>query len=145
MNTVSYRVKDYMDKTFSTIDVGASVREAAKMIAGGERDYVIVTEMGKPVGMVAPFDIVRRVVAEGKDADRMRAGDVMRSPLVSVDPDEDLLKASEIMHKEGVRRLAVVKAGIIYGVITSADIAQRCGDYVDKSVKDILRWSFPMR
>lgn len=145
MNTVSYRVKDYMDKTFSTIDVGTSIREAAKMIAGGEHDYVIVTDLGKPTGMVAPFDIVVKVVAEGKDADRMRVGEVMRSPLVSVDPDEDLLKASEIMHKEGVRRLAVVKAGIIYGIITSTDIAQRCGEYVDKSVKDIMRWSFPMR
>jgi signal-transduction protein with cAMP-binding, CBS, and nucleotidyltransferase domain len=145
VNIVSYRVKDYMDKTFSTIDVGASVREVAKKIASGNRDYVIVTEIGKPTGMVAPFDIVMKVVAEGKDADKTRVGEVMKSPLISVDPDEDLLKASEIMHKEGVRRLAVVKAGIIYGIITSADIAQRCSDYVDKSVKDILRWSFPMR
>lgn len=142
---MSYRVKDYMDKTFSTIDVGASARDAAKMIAGGEHDYVIVTEAGKPSGMVAPLDLVVKVIAEGKDAEKLRVGDIMKAPLVSVDPDEDLLKASEMMHKERVRRLAVVKEGIVYGVITSTDIAQRCGDYVDKSVKDILRWSFPMR
>lgn len=142
---MSYWVKDYMDKTFSTIDADASVREAAKMIAGGERDYIIVTQVGKPTGMIASIDIVVKVIAEGKDADKMRVREVMKSPLVSVDPDEDLLKASEMMHKEGVRRLAVVKSEIIYGIITSTDIAQRCGDYVDKSVKDIMRWSFPMR
>jgi predicted transcriptional regulator len=142
---MSYRVKDYMDKTFMTIDVGASIREAAKMIAGGELGYIIVTQGGKPTGMVASKDIVTKAVAEGKDLDKTHVGDIMKSPLVAVDPDEDLLKASEIMHKEGVRRLAVIKGGIIYGIITSSDIAQRCGDYVDKSVKDILRWSFPMR
>jgi len=142
---MSYKVKDYMDKTFMTIDVGASIREAAKMIAGGEHAYVIVTQTGKPTGMIASVDIVKKVVAEGKDLDMTKVGEVMKSPLISVDPDEDLIKASEIMYKQGIRRLAVVKSGIIYGIITSSDIAQRCGDYVDKSVKDILRWSFPMR
>ena len=80
-----------------------------------------------------------------KDLDKTMVADVMSTPLVTVDPDEDLIKASEMMAKQNVPRLAVVKSGIIYGVITTRDIAQRCGDYVDKSVKDILRWSFPMR
>jgi predicted transcriptional regulator len=142
---VSYRVKDYMDKTFMTIDAGASVREAAKMIAGGEHAYIIVTQLGKPTGMIATYDIAVKGVAAGKDPDKTAVKEIMTSPLVDIDPDEDLIKASEIMHKNSVRRLAVLKDGIIYGIITSSDIAQRCGDYVDKSVKDILRWSFPMR
>ncbi len=134
-----------MDKTFMTIDAGRSVREAAKMIAEGEHAYIIVTEKGTPKGMIASRDIVAKVVATSKDLDKMMVADVMSTPLVTVDPDEDLIKASEMMAKQNVRRLAVIKSGIIYGVITTRDIAQRCGDYVDKSVKDILRWSFPMR
>jgi CBS domain-containing protein len=134
-----------MDKTFTTIDVGRSVREAAKMIAEGEHAYIIVTDKGTPKGMIASRDIVAKVVATSKDLERTMVGDIMSTPLVTVDPDEDLIKASEMMAKQNVRRLAVVKGGIIYGVITTRDIAQRCGDYVDKSVKDILRWSFPMR
>jgi CBS domain-containing protein len=134
-----------MDKTFTTIDVGQSVREAAKMIAEGEHAYIIVTDKGTPKGMIASRDIVAKVVATSKDLERTMVGDIMSTPLVTVDPDEDLIKASEMMAKQNVRRLAVVKGGIIYGVITTRDIAQRCGDYVDKSVKDILRWSFPMR
>ena len=134
-----------MDNTFMTIDAGRSVREAAKMLAEGEHAYIIVTEKGTPKGMIASRDIVAKVVATSKDLDKMMVADVMSTPLVTVDPDEDLIKASEMMAKQNVPRLAVVKSGIIYGVITTRDIAQRCGDYVDKSVKDILRWSFPMR
>ena len=134
-----------MDKTFMTIDAGRSVREAAKMLAEGEHAYIIVTEKGTPKGMIASRDIVAKVVAMSKDLDKTMVSDVMSTPLVTVDPDEDLIKASEMMAKQNVPRLAVVKSGIIYGVITTRDIAQRCGDYVDKSVKDILRWSFPMR
>jgi predicted transcriptional regulator len=142
---MSYRVKDYMDKTFMTIDVGASVRAAAMMIAKGEQGYIIVTEKGGPKGMIASRDIIVKAVSPGKDIDKTMVSEVMSTPLITIDPDEDLLKASEIMSKQEVRRLAVVKNGIVYGIITTRDIAQRCGDYVDKSVKDILRWSFPMR
>ncbi len=134
-----------MDKTFKTIDIDASIMDASKMIAEGEDGYIIVTEKGTPKGMIASRDIVAKVVAKGLDMGITKVRDAMNSPLVTIDPDEDLLKASDIMAKQGVRRLAVVKSGIIYGVITSRDIAQRCGEYVDKSVKDILRWSFPMR
>ncbi len=142
---MSYRVKDYMDKTFVTIDVEASIRETSKMIAEDDHSYIIVTERGAPTGMIGPKDIVVKVVAAGLDLDKTKVRDAMASPLITIDPDEDLLKASEMMQKQDVRRLAVVNGGIIYGVITSEDIAQRCGEYVDKSVKDILRWSFPMR
>jgi predicted transcriptional regulator len=142
---MSYRVKDYMDKTFMTIDVDSTVKEAAKMIAEGEHPYIIVTEKGKPTGMIASRDIVVKVVAKELTPAKVKVREAMNAPLVTIDPDSDLLDASAIMHKQGVRRLAVVKGGIIYGVITSSDIAQRCGDYVDKSVKDVLRWSLPMR
>jgi predicted transcriptional regulator len=68
--------------------------------------------------------------------------EVMTAPLVTIGPDEDLMKASEIMHKNNLRRLAVEKSGIIYGIITASDIAQRCGEYVQKTVRDTMRWSF---
>ncbi len=142
---MSYLVKDYMDKTFSTVDAGASVLEAAKVIDGHEQAWAIVTEKGAPVGMISDIDIVSKVVVKELNPSRVTVREVMTSPLVDVDPDEDLMKASEIMQKNDVRRLAVVKGGIVYGIITSRDIAQGCGRYVDKAVKDILKWSFPLR
>jgi hypothetical protein len=33
----------------------------------------------------------------------------------------------------------VVKEGIVYGVLTAQGIAERCPQYVDKAVKDVLR------
>lgn len=142
---MSYYVKDYMDKTFSTIDVDEPVREAAQIIASGPHGFVIVTEKGSPKGWVSSVDIVKKVVSPGLNPDSVKVREVMDSPLLSIDPDEDLLKASDVMHKNGVRRIAVVKSGILYGIITASDIAQGCGLYVDKAVKDVLRWSFPMR
>ena len=58
--------------------------------------------------------------------------------------DDDLLKVSKLMSERDVRKLLVVKDDIIYGIITAKDIAQRCGDYVDRSVRDIIRWTAPL-
>jgi predicted transcriptional regulator len=139
---MSYVVKDYMDKTFSIIDVDASIREAAQLIAESNQGFLIVTEKGLPKGVIASKDIVSKVVAPGLDTGKVKVKEVMTAPLVTIGPDEDLMKASEIMHKNNLRRLAVEKSEIIYGIITASDIAQRCGEYVQKTVRDIMRWSF---
>ena len=55
---MSYVVKDYMDKTFSIIDVDASIREAAQLIAESNQGFLIVTEKGLPKGVIACIEIV---------------------------------------------------------------------------------------
>jgi CBS domain-containing protein len=141
---MSYYVKDYMDKEFPTLEIEASVIDAAKLLVAKNKGYVIVLEKGKPYGMVTEFDLVTKILAAEKDPKRVELKQIASTPLITIDPDEDLLKASELMHEKGIKRLPVVKQGVIYGVITATNIAQRCGDYVNKSVKDVLRWSFPI-
>ena len=140
---MSYVVKDYMDKEFPTIEVTASVVEAARVVSTNNKGYSIVLEKGAPKGIVTEWDLVSKVLAAEKNPRGTAVSAVMSSPLITVDPDEDLIKASEIMQKKEVKRLAVIKSGIIYGVVTSTDIAMHCGDYVNKSIRDIMRWSIP--
>jgi len=143
LNKMSYAVKDYMDKDFPTIEITASVVEAAKVVSANNKGYAIVLEKGAPKGIVTEWDLVSKVLAVERNPRGTSVSAVMSAPLVTVDPDEDLIKASELMQKREIKRLAVVKGGIIYGVITATDIAQRCGDYVNKSIRDIMRWSIP--
>jgi CBS domain-containing protein len=141
---MSYYVKDYMDKEFPTLEIEASVIDAAKLVASKGKGYIIILEKGKPYGIVTEWDLVSKVMAAEKDPKKMPLRQITSTPLLTIDPDEDLLKASELMQAKSVKRLPVVKGGVLYGVITSTSIAQRCGEYVNKSVKDVLRWSYPL-
>jgi CBS domain-containing protein len=141
---MSYYVKDYMDKEFPTLEIEASVVDAAKLLAAKGKGYVIILEKGKPFGIVTEWDLVSKILAKEKDTKNTTLKSITSSPLITIDPDQDLLKASELMQSKGIKRVPVVKSGVIYGVITSTNIAQKCGEYVNKSVKDILRWSFPI-
>ena len=63
-------------------------------------------------------DIVVRFVAEGADDARsMPVSEIMTSTVTVVGPDDDLSAAGELMHRAGVRRLAVSDGGRVVGVL----------------------------
>jgi len=137
------QVKKYMTKEVNTIDYDATVDAAAKIMATDENyeGYVIVLEKGKPMGILTERDIVNKVVVGGLDASKTQVSKVMSTPLVTIDPDEDLLKASQVMKEQNVRKLVVVRDAIIYGIITAKGLSQNFQDYVDRSIRDIVRWT----
>jgi hypothetical protein len=45
------------------------------------------------------------------------------------------------MKEQNVRKLVVVRDNIIYGIITARIISQNVQDYVDRSIRDIVRWT----
>jgi CBS domain-containing protein len=141
---MSYIVKDYMEKDVPTIGDSVTVTEAAKMMSELGKGFLVVLKSGMPGGIVTEEDFVKKVLASDLDPKTLSVGHIMSSPLITIDPDEDLLKASQLMKEHEIRRLPVVRDGIIYGVITAMDIATHCGNYVDKSVRDIIRWTAPL-
>ena len=143
---MSYQVKDYMIKEVNSVHIDAVVTEAAKVMAADKNleGYTLVLKEGKPVGIVTERDIITKVLAEELDPTKIKVSEIMSTPLTTVDPDDDLLKASKLMQENNVTKLAVVRDDIIYGMITAKEIAQRCGEYMDRSIKDIIRWSSPL-
>jgi len=140
---MSLLVKHYMSKKVPTVEGNVSVTEAAKVMKGSAKGFLIVLKDGQPSGIVTERDFVNKVVADEKNPEKIYVAEIMSSPLVTIDPDEDLLKASEIMHKHNIRRLPVVKEGNICGVITARDIVLRFGEYVEHVTQDLMRWSSP--
>ena len=140
---MSYLVKDYMKKNVPTIEGKASVTEASKATMKANRGFLIVLTGGRPVGIVTEHDFVQKVLANEKNPANTIVAEIMSSPLITIDPDEDLLRASYLMHEHNIRQLPVVKNSIIYGVLTTKDIAEKCSAYVDQSIKDIMKWATP--
>ena len=141
---MSYSIKSYMEKEVQTISGEVTITQAAKAMTEKQSSYLIILQEGKPTGIVTERDFVNKVIAEEIDPTTTNVVNIMTTPLITVDPDEDLLKASEIMRKHGVKKLPVVRNEIIYGIITAEDIANKCGTYVDKTIKDIIRWTAPL-
>jgi len=138
------KVSEAMDEEIVTVDENVSVAEAAAKMREKGKGCAIVLRECRPVGMVTERDITYKVAAEGLNPKKVRAEEIMSTPLIEVDPDADLIAAAKIMDEHKIRRLAVVRKGILYGVISALDIARNLEGYVESEVRKILRYAFFM-
>lgn len=100
----------------------ASVRQAARIMAEHRIGAVPVVERRNLIGIFTERDIVVRVIAAGRDADRTRLEEVMTRRPETVSVSCPLLEALEVMISCGFRHLPVMAAGDVVGVISMRDI-----------------------
>ena len=136
---MTFRVKDYMDKSLSTIHAEASVFEASKMMTEDKRGYLIVLERDQVSGIVTEKDLVRKVMAKGVDPVKVKISEVMSTPLLVVDPDETIENAVKTMAENKVRRLPVMRTGILYGMFGDRELALHFNEYEDMITRDMLK------
>ncbi|WP_371650342.1 MULTISPECIES: CBS domain-containing protein [unclassified Streptomyces] len=79
---------------------------------------------GTLTGIVTDRDIVVKVLAAGKDAADVTAGDLADGKPRTVSADADAAEAVRVMSDARIRRLVVVDDGEPVGVITEADLAR---------------------
>jgi CBS domain-containing protein len=127
-------VRDAMTQDPRSIGASASVVEAARLMREEHIGSLPVTEDESLVGMITDRDITTRVVAESAVPETTAVGDVYSRDLISVEPNNDLEEALQLMARHQVRRLPVVENGRLVGMVAQADIAlknnERTGELV---------------
>ena len=116
-------VKDIMTSPVITIGENDTIYKAAQLMDKHDVGCIIVTSKeGKPVGILTERDFVSRVLTKNTLPSRIKAGKVMTSPLITIDPDTTLQEAARKMSKLNIRRLGVIYKGNLEGIISSKDI-----------------------
>jgi CBS domain-containing protein len=123
-----------------TVDEGASVTQASMEMVNNNRGSIVVTSHGNPVGILTERDVMKRVVAKAMDPKSTRAKDVMTKAPISVDKDQPLRVAIDLMNRKGLRRMLVTENGKIAGVFTLRDIVKhtRICLHCGKEIRSIL-------
>ncbi|HVP92116.1 MAG TPA: CBS domain-containing protein [Acidobacteriota bacterium] len=139
------RVAEAMRTNIVMVKEDESVAEASLSMYKKGEGCAIVSRQGKPLGIVTEQDVTWKVAAKGFDPKSVKVVEIMSTPLITIDPDADLAEAAKIMKKHKIRRLAVVKEGVLYGVLTAADIGRNLESYMDKEMRDILGYLWSPR
>ena len=121
---LSLKVEDVMVKEVITIDENSTVKEAAEIMNKFEIGCLIAIRKGKAIGIITERDLLKRVVAEAKDANKTKVKDVMSSPLVVVEPSMDLEEAVRLMFQMKIKKLPVVDGKRLVGLVSLTDIAR---------------------
>jgi len=116
-------VKDVMSSPVITIEENETADKAARLMAKQNVGCIVVIgKQGKPLGVITERDLVVRVLARNNQPSKLVAKEVMTSPLITVDPDENLSEAARRMSRINIRRLGVMYKGNLVGLISSKDI-----------------------
>ena len=116
-------VNQVMSKNVLTVEKSTSLQEAAQNMKKSNIGCVIVIENNNPLGIVTERDFVTRIAAEGRPL-FTEIFEVMSSPLITIDPEETIWEASEIMKEKRIHKLPVKKNEQIIGIVTTTDIVK---------------------
>ncbi len=115
---IKLTAQDVMTQTVITVSPNSQVEDAAEQMARNSiTGLPVLDESGSVVGMISDFDVI------GKHG--RVVGDIMTTQVISVSPDTDLDEIGHILTGQRVRRLPVVLAGKLVGVVSRGDVIKR--------------------
>ena len=115
-------VKLVMRKEILSTNVKTPVRKAAKLMDDRRIGSLIIKRGRDNVGILTESDIVQKVVAVGLDPATTPVGDVMSTPLITIEAKESVVDADELMERHHIRHLVVMEKGKVAGVVSVRDL-----------------------
>ena len=103
-------------------DMGHTVLETVRAMVELNIGAVPVIHGGKLVGIFSERDLMRRVVAEGRDPRATCLAEVMTDDPLAVGTGEDLETCMALMRRHGFRHLPVCHEGQLVGMVSLRDI-----------------------
>ena len=126
------KVKEIMKNHVITVDPEVNVSDAAKIMTNNRVGSLVVMKDDKPTGIVTDDDIVS-VIATGKNPKEVKIKDLPRTKrrFITASPDEDVLKVTRKMIRNGVKRIPVVKDGKLMGIVSDKEILLMSPELID--------------
>jgi CBS domain-containing protein len=129
-------ISDVMTKSVISVDAALTINETAKMMEDAKVGAVIVMEDNVPVGIVTDRDFSVKVAAHSYQITEP-VKQIMSSPLFSINSDESVRIAADLMHERKIRKLPVIDDGNIVGIITATDIVNLLSVSVEEDMRDM--------
>jgi signal-transduction protein with cAMP-binding, CBS, and nucleotidyltransferase domain len=116
-----------------TAEPEATAADLASHMAEENVGSIVITEDGKPTGIVTDRSLTVEVLAGGDDPSTVRAEEVMESDLITADANAEIFDVLEQMVDAEVRRVpAVDENGEVAGIVTFDDFVVLFGRELQK-------------
>lgn len=116
-------IESLLRRPVQTLPPEAPCREAAQLLRDERVGCVVVSEEGRPLGIVTDRDLVVRVMASGLDPDKTPLRDIMSGEPVFLADQRGIDQVVATMRQERIRRIPIVDAeGRLEGVISLDDL-----------------------
>ncbi len=116
-------IRKHVTRDVVTLEAGAPIRDAARLMADRKIGSVAVREDGKIVGLVTERDLVLTVLARAGTSNQPLR-EAMRPGIPRVSAEATESECAALMRDHATRHLLVEDRGQIVGVVSMRDIIQ---------------------
>ena len=142
------KVSKIMSKKVKTVSKDDIAVTAAKTMLNKNVSCVVVVDRGIVEGIVTERDLAVKILSHKNRASDVKVEDIMTSPVFTLSPDKDVYYCSEIMRKNGIKKLPIVRGKRLVGIVTQTDILNYFRDqrkaFVMKHLSREHRKSYPV-
>ena len=117
------KVDDFMTKNVETADEKTPVISVAKMMGEKRIGSVIITSKGEPSGIFSERDLLTAFLVESKPL-ISEVGKEASFPLITAPIGTSVHEAAVTMSIKHIRRLPIIGAGRMVGIITARDLVE---------------------
>lgn len=121
----------------TTIEIEATVAQAAAVMCRDEVGSCIVLRNNTPAGIITEQDINCKVVAKNRKPGDVHVEEAMSTPLITIEADKTVGDAAHMMVKNKVRRLPVMEDGHVVGIVTVRDILSVANE-INEVMSDLM-------
>ena len=121
---MSLKLADVMVEDVITVEEKATTKKAVELMNKHEIGCIIVVKKGKPAGIVTERDMLKRILLESKDPEKIKVNEIMSKPLIVGKPQMDIEDAVRLMFKRNIKKLPVADEGHLVGLVTLTDLVR---------------------
>jgi CBS domain-containing protein len=114
-------VQGIMSRPVIHVAPHATVAQALRTMIDHDIGAVVVVDGASVVGVFTERDLTRRLLDDEDLLDR-EVGDVMSTPVTTVNPADEVVFIFRLMTEQGIRRLPVIDDGLLVGIVTERDL-----------------------
>jgi CBS domain-containing protein len=113
-----------MSRALISVDDSTTVYQVAKMMEQGGFGAIIVKKNNRPEGIITDRDFAIKIAVNKYPLDTP-VHKVASYPLQTINSNESILVAADLMSTKKIRKLVVVEDGKTVGIITSTDLVNQ--------------------
>lgn len=135
--TLDKKVREVMHYGVIAVSEDTTAADMCRVMSQNRVSCVAVEDASRIVGVVSTTDIMARGAHLGERTSKDSAGAIMSTPPITVDADDSLQTALEIMVGRHVHRVMVRADGRIVGILSTSDVVREIGKTVKGTPESI--------
>ncbi len=116
------KASSYMSSPVRFINADKNCQEALATMYEHNIGALLVKDGHKYVGIITKTDWYHKVLNGDGNQTTSKVSEIMTSPIISIDKEDSLAKASELMNKNKIRHIAIADKGKIVGILSVKDL-----------------------